>query len=413
MFAHDEMLPGSEGGWALAMALLAVVIVSMMALVLFANLNADVKISVFSVDESRALNSAEAGVAEVIARIGSGDITLSMANPRAVGQIYLTPAGSVPVLGTDSVALATAQPAGNWLTYTTANRSGDLLTVKFKTDGSGNSIYKYDVNRSLPIQADTGMPIFQVKSTGNVGGTKRTVVAEVVTRTIPLAMKGALASKVGSKVTGNAMACGYNHRVDTPYATGTNGRAGFGGCNENPANHWWEVGTDNTTGVWSSGNINNGGAANAEGTPPNLENAGAFYAGPWEVLGMTQAQFWTWIGPPLAAPPGNLNQNMYLDNNGTTQDQSASFTMQTAGSGLLYIDGDLTMNAGFTWRGLIYVEGDVKCNGQSWILGGLVVRGKTETKFNGGATILFSRDAILQNVGKGGSMNVIAWREVR
>ena len=405
--------PRSEDGMAQVMALLALLTLSLLVMVLMLTINSETKVAGYGVRESQALNYAEAGVSETIARLRSGDITLSMANPRAVGQIYLTPAGSVPVLGTDSVALATAQPAGNWLTYTTANRSGDLLTVKFKTDGSGNSIYKYDVNRSLPIQADTGMPIFQVKSTGNVGGTKRTVVAEVVTRTIPLAMKGALASKVGSKVTGNAMACGYNHRVDTPYATGTNGRAGFGGCNENPANHWWEVGTDNTTGVWSSGNINNGGAANAEGTPPNLENAGAFYAGPWEVLGMTQAQFWTWIGPPLAAPPGNLNQNMYLDNNGTTQDQSASFTMQTAGSGLLYIDGDLTMNAGFTWRGLIYVEGDVKCNGQSWILGGLVVRGKTETKFNGGATILFSRDAILQNVGKGGSMNVIAWREVR
>jgi len=408
-----NVIPKSdERGAALIIALLVMLVLIVVSAGLVTTSVVNTKISGVDERRSKALDMAEAGISEAISRIKSGEIPSDL-NPRMVAQIFLANAGNVPVLGTDSVALATAQPAGNWLTYTTANRSGDLLTVKFKTDGSGNSIYKYDVNKSLPIQADTGMPIFQVKSTGNVGGTKRTVVAEVVTRTIPLAMKGALASKVGSKVTGNAMACGYNHRVDTPYATGTNGRAGFGGCNENPANHWWEVGTDNTTGVWSSGNINNGGAANAEGTPPNLENAGAFYAGPWEVLGMTQAQFWTWIGPPLAAPPGNLNQNMYLDNNGTTQDQSASFTMQTAGSGLLYIDGDLTMDAGFTWRGLIYVEGDVKCNGQSWILGGLVVRGKTETKFNGGATILFSRDAILQNVGKGGSMNVIAWREVR
>jgi Tfp pilus assembly protein PilX len=403
-----------ERGAALIIALLVMLVLIVVSAGLVTTSVVNTKISGVDQRRSKALDLAEAGVSEAISRIKSGEIPSDL-NPRMVAQIFLTTSGNVPVLGADSVALATAQPAGNWLTYSTGSRSADLLTVKFKTDGSGNSIYKYDVNRSLPIQTDTGMPIFQVKSTGIVGGTKRTVVAEVVTRTIPLNMKGALASKVGTKVLGNAMACGYNHRVDTPYATGTNGRAGFGGCNENPANKWWEVGVDNTGGVWSSGNVNNGGASNADGTPPFQENqgAGSFYTGPWDVLGMTQAQFWTWIGPPLGAPPANLNQNMYLDNNGTTQDQSANFTMQTAGSGLLYVDGDLTMNAGFAWRGLVYVEGDVKCNGQSWILGGMVVRGKSETKFNGGATILFSRDAILQNVSKGGSMNVIAWREVR
>ena len=225
-----NVIPKSdERGAALIIALLVMLVLIVVSAGLVTTSVVNTKISGVDERRSKALDMAEAGISEAISRIKSGEIPSDL-NPRMVAQIFLANAGNVPVLGTDSVALATAQPAGNWLTYTTANRSGDLLTVKFKTDGSGNSIYKYDVNRSLPIQADTGMPIFQVKSTGNVGGTKRTVVAEVVTRTIPLAMKGALASKVGSKVTGNAMACGYNHRVDTPYATGTNGRAGFGGC---------------------------------------------------------------------------------------------------------------------------------------------------------------------------------------
>ena len=42
----------------------------------------------------------------------------------------------------------------------------------------------------------------------------------------------------------------------------------------------------------------------------------------------------------------------------------------------------------------IYVEGDLKLNGQAWILGGLIVKGKTSVKMNGGATILYSSEAI-------------------
>ena len=76
------------------------------------------------------------------------------------------------------------------------------------------------------------------------------------------------------------------------------------------------------------------------------------------------------------------------------------------------MDGDLTMNAGFTWRGLIYVEGDVKLNGSSWILGALVVKGKTKTQFNGGATILYSEDAIAQYITRNGSYATLSWREI-
>ena len=408
----NGILRSDERGAALIVALLVMLVLIVVSAGLVTTSIVNTKISGVDERRSKALDLAEAGVSEAISRIKAGDVPSDL-NPRMVAQIFLTNPGSVPVLGTDSVGLATAQQAGNWLGYTTAGRSGDLLTVKFKTDAGGNSIYKYDVTKSLPIQKDTGMPIYEVRSTGNVGGTKRTVVAEVVATTFPLNIKGALASNVDVKFTGNAFACGYNHRADTPFGTGNNGRAGLGGCNENPGNQWWETPSNETSGIWSGSGINSGGASSREGIPPELSGQPGFYNGPWDALGMTQAQFWAFIGPPQAAMPGNPNQNIYLDNNGTTQDQSGDFHITTVGSGLLYVDGDLTMNAGFAWRGLIYVEGDVKLNGQSWVLGGLIVKGKAQTKFNGGATILFSRDAIIQNIGKGSSMNVIAWREVR
>jgi hypothetical protein len=167
------------------------------------------------------------------------------------------------------------------------------------------------------------------------------------------------------------------------------------------------------TGIWSGGNVNSGGASSRDGNPAELNNQVGFYTGPWDALGLSQAQFFALTGPAQGAVPGNLNANTYLDNDGTTQNISGDFHVTGTGSGLLYVDGDLTMNAGFTWRGLIYVEGDVKLNGNAWILGSAIVKGKTETKFNGGATILYSYDAISQYISKyGGSIANLAWREV-
>jgi hypothetical protein len=62
---------------------------------------------------------------------------------------------------------------------------------------------------------------------------------------------------------------------------------------------------------------------------------------------------------------------------------------------------------------LIYVEGDLKINGTTWILGAMIVRGVTELKIaNGTATILFSKDAIEQQIAKhGGQFATLSWRE--
>ena len=80
---------------------------------------------------------------------------------------------------------------------------------------------------------------------------------------------------------------------------------------------------------------------------------------------------------------------------------------------MLYVDGDLAVNGNFNYRGLIYVEGDLKINGTTWILGGLIVKGKTEVKIaNGSCTVLYSADAIAQNIAKyGGQFVTLSWRE--
>src|SRR6266496_6831366 len=126
----------------LVLALFVLMFLSLLAIILITNMSAGTKTSVYGVRESQALNSAEAGVAEAIARIRNGDLTLSTSNPNAVGQVFLTAAGSVPDLGTDSVGVETKQPAGSWLAYSTPARGPDVLTVRFKTDAAHTVIYK-------------------------------------------------------------------------------------------------------------------------------------------------------------------------------------------------------------------------------------------------------------------------------
>ena len=97
----------------------------------------------------------------------------------------------------------------------------------------------------------------------------------------------------------------------------------------------------------------------------------------------------------------------------TAQNQSGDFAFHGAnGEGLLYVDGNLTLNSTFTYKGIVYIEGDLRLNGTAWILGGLVVRGKSIVKMNGGATILYSSEAILIALAKfGGQFVTLSWRE--
>jgi len=405
---------GNQRGIALVMALLVLLVISLLAAVLMTTINVETKIAGHATRESQALAVAEAGVAEAIERLRVGDVP-NNGNPKMVSQIFNAAAGSVPVLGVDSVAMATSQPAGQWLAYSTAIKADSVLTVQYKTDSLKTLIYKYDNAKNPAIQTTSGYPIYEIRSTGRQGRAYRRIVTEVIQKPINLNIKGALSAAVDVQFTGTAGICGFNHRGDTPSNTGEDGRTGApGSCNENLAIDQWEYATGGLTGLWTTGIINGGGASQATGSPPQQSVQPGFYGGPWESLGMSQAEYWSWIGPSQSAEPDPPKGINHLDNNSTTQDQSGSFAFNGGtGDGLLYVDGDLTLNAGFVYRGLVYIEGDLKLNGKAWILGALIVRGKTEVLNNGKATVLYSQEAIQQNIAKyGGEFISLSWREV-
>jgi type IV pilus assembly PilX-like protein len=412
----------SERGVALVMALLVLLVMALLAAVLMMSVSINRKVAGHDLRMSKALNNAEAGVSEALARIRSGDIVLSATNPRAVGQIYLCQAGSVPVLGTDSIAVETKQPVGEWLNYSPASRGPDPLTVQFKTDPGRTVIYRYDPSLPTPIQTSTGIPIYVITSAGKEGSAVKRVVTEVIAKPFQVLAKGAFVANHTIDYVGNAVVCGFNHRADTPPWMGDDGRYGpaLGTASDPcaggtvPFKPSYETGVGDLYGSWTSGGTNNGGGAFQNGWPSaNVSNQVGFYTGPWDALGIGQADFYSWIGAPKTDVPTNLNAITYLDNDNTAQNQSGAWGIHgVTGEGMLYVDGDLTLNSTFVYKGLVYIEGDLKLNGQAWILGGLIVRGKADVTMNGGATILYSSEAILLALSKyGGQFVTLSWRE--
>ena len=179
MIDGHERGVSSERGAALVVAILVLLIVGVLAAFVSLNSVTNSKIAVNDQSRARALDLAEAGVSEAVTRIKSAEVP-NTSNARMVTQIYLTPSGSVPVLGTDSTGLATAQPAGSWLSYSTAARDPRALTVTYKTNAAKTVIYKYDAAKSPPVQTVSGQPIFEIKSSGKAGTAVRTILADVV-----------------------------------------------------------------------------------------------------------------------------------------------------------------------------------------------------------------------------------------
>ncbi len=403
-----------ERGIALVMALLILLVMSLLGLVLMAGASLNRGLAGNDQRMRQSLNLAEAGVGEAVARIRNQETLMDPADPDDVCQVFNTIAGSVPALGADSIGLATGQPVGQYLNYTTATRGPDVLTISWKKDPTGTAVMRYDPTKNPTMNTLTGSPVYIVSSTGRVGSARRSLVSEVIAKPFIVNVKGALTADIPIDFVGNAYICGFNHDGDTPYDDGKDGRIidqpspDPDHCQDN------EEASGHLPGAWSSGAVTGGGASGASGSPTGFAaGQSGFYAGPWEAFTMSQSEYFSWLGAPRNTAPSTWNGLYYWDNNSTTRDKSASLALHSVdGEGFLYVDGDLHVNAGFHYKGLIFVEGDFDINGQAWILGGVIVAGSTKINANGGMTILYSKEAIEQALQKyGGQFVTLSWRE--
>ena len=86
-----------ERGIALVMALMVLLAISLLSVALMMTLQIEKKLTGEQSRYARCLNLAEAGVAEAMSHIRNGDIPANAANPRMCAQVFLAPAGSLPV----------------------------------------------------------------------------------------------------------------------------------------------------------------------------------------------------------------------------------------------------------------------------------------------------------------------------
>jgi len=415
----DARLPQrSERGIALVISMLILLVMTLLGLVLMAGASLNRSLAGNDQRMRQSLNIAEAGIGEAEARIANQDVQMNPAIPTAACQVFNTIAGSVPVVGADTTALATGQPVGTYLNYTTPTRGADVLTIGWKRN-AGGQVMKYDITRNPAIQTATGIPIYTITATGRVGQARRTVVTEVIQKPYVVLAKGAFTAGNGVTSLGNGAICGYDHSFNTPYGDGNKGRTNPAPIPPNDPNYCQDneiVVNAGVPGVWCSDPVNSGGNCALSGNPDTLTNQGRnnFYSGPWDCFNMSQADFWSFIGPPTnPASITNWNGILNIDNNTVTRDASCQVGPNGVDAeGFMYVDGDLKLNSNFNYKGFIFVEGDITVNGNAWILGAIVCKGNASIKVTGTMTVLYSGDTIMQELTKYGSQFVtLSWRE--
>ena len=411
---------GSQQGSVLVVTLLIMFAVSVIGATLAVLSSMDLRISGNQRVTTQSLDVAEAGLNEAIHRISllyptnvtiggwTGNAAIGdppPLDPNWETRVYLTGPGSAPSGGGSIVTTGTIQnPNQTYLQYSRASGTGDLLTVRHKWEdrnGDGtkdaNEVVRYDPDQVPPENFASGYPVEIVTITGRMGQAERVIQAEVTKRKLTARTMGALFIDKAISITGNPGICGYNHNINAPNGTKPNACIA------------WHESKGHLPGIATTGDDIDihGGAADVEGnpTPTDSSSANPFYTLA-ELLGFSQDD----LNEMLASAD---NTSVVNPLNGITYiTGDAHINSNTVGAGLLYCTGDLSMNGTFDYKGLIYVEGDVKINGTFWGLGAIVVKGTTDYNTSAGnAAILYSADAISENLSKFMPIVVLSWRE--
>lgn len=400
----------SERGVALIAVLAFLVLLGLIAGGLMMAVNSDHKLVQKSLGGDQALNVAQAGVAEAIERIRSGEIPATP-DPNTVAQIYLCATDELPAFGKDTVALATWQSPTDPLLYSTPGRSDDALTVRFRMDAGRGLPMRFDEQRTPAIQSLSGVPIYTIRSTGRDGDNHATIDTDVARAPVhvhDLDLRAAVVSGFDVRLDTRARLCGYDHRGDTPAWTGLAGRDGPSGCDADPAAQQWErgVAVDDRPGAWSAIETGPQTETLAGNPQPYLEHAGRFYSGCWDVLGLSESDFRGVLG---RARRTDLPRRF----TGIAFYTGATRIENVDGEGLLYVEGDLELHGTNTFRGLVYATGHVVIDGPCWVLGSVIGAGGVRIDSRDGTVaVLYSHEAIVQGFDQNASRFVqLSWRE--
>lgn len=411
---------GNERGSVLVVTLLIIFAVGVMGATLSMMSSMDLKISGNQRQTTAALDVAEAGLSEAIHRLSlaspsnvtvggwTGDAAIGDKppyDPNWEARVYLTDPGSAPKSSGSIVNTGTIQDMKQpLLEYSQTAGTDGVLTIRHKwKDRNGdsvrdlNEVVRYDPAQIPPENFTSGFPVEIITVTGRQGLADRAIEAEVTKRTVNAKTMAALYIDKAIGILGNPAFCGFNHDISTPTAS-----APFG-C------FVWHEPTGHLVGIATTGDeIDVGSNVDVAGdpTPTDSSSTNPFYDC-HELLGLSLPEF-----NDLLANADHTVFSTSLDGI-TYLKGDAKLNANCIGSGLVYCTGDITVNGDLQYRGLIFAEGDIKINGGCWVLGSVVVRGTSDFSSSaGGAIVLYSAEAISQNIGQFMPMIVLSWREL-
>jgi hypothetical protein len=403
----------------LAMGLVAAALIGMSS--------SDMRIAGYDRRGTQAQFAAEAGVQEALHRMAlrvgdevtvNGDTfdpaiadTNNAFDPNWEIRIY-KPSGTTPTSADASVAYTpTVQSGSSGLNY--FGGEDDFIRITHKwTDRDGDTvadadeIVRYDPNRIPPENFDDGFPVNVVEVQGQRGESVRRVRVETTRFPFTPNVLAAVTSDGPVDIRGNVKICGQNHDIDTPVGRHLETKPPCSPDSDEPDGHLPAV---TTTGD----DISTSGSSSLLGFPTVTDSSSSnpFYTLA-QALGVTEAVMEDVLvnADHFSATEGSpLDGLTFVDGDATDGEKFSDIE----GSGLLYVTGNLDISGDLVWRGLIYVEGDLTVEGNPWIVGGIIVRGKSEaTKTTGTSSILYSREALLRALENLFPYTILSWKEI-
>lgn len=414
----------SERGAALIVSLMMLLALGFVGAALIFTAGTEIKVAGEDRRGTQAQSAAEAGVQEVMHRLALRNTNVTVngetfdaaiqdtvpdLDPNWEVRVYSPNEGSKTSDGS-LIYTPTVQPYGTDLDYL---RDGALLSVQHKwidrnADDvrTSNELLRYDASQIPPENFDRGSPIEVITVSGHRADARRRLVVETTRFPFNPNVFAALSSNEQVDVSGNVHLCGMNHRADTPSLTHLETNPPCSPNYNEPDGHLVAV---TTTGD----EVDVTGSSDLLGQPAAMDTSvtNPFYSLA-EALGVTQE-----IVDQVLADPDHTSSNdgnplegiTYVNGNATGAERFNS----VEGTGLLYVTGDLDIAGGLVWRGLIYVEGDMRVTGNAWVLGAVVVRGRSDYAFAGGTpNVLYSREMLRLALEMAFDYVVLSWKEL-
>lgn len=413
----------NQDGAALVVAMLMLLGLAAMGMAAVTISSTDYVVAGMDRERAMALNTAEAGLAEAVHRLGlrpgetvtvggsAVDASISdpadPPNPNWEARIFLTAPTAAPAASdANDFHTGTIQSAGNYLEYAHASDPDGAILIRHKLrdfDGDGTAeVALYDPSQIPPENPNTGFPIERVTITGHEGQAQRGIQADLIRFPINPQVNAALSADGSVDLRGNVTVCGHNHRLDTP------GGTQLPNCSPD-----WDEASAHLPAVTTTGHaVNTQGSTDLLGSPsPTNTAATNTFRDLSQTLGLTADELTQILD---SADRNDLSEADPWD--GITYIQGDIRINGGTGSGLLYVTGDLELAGNFEWTGLVYVEGQLKNTGDTWILGGVMARGgglAEAVDFGSGTpAILYSRQALVQTLNSAMDYVVLSWKEI-